>query len=87
VLTVPALTVKAAEVAPWGIVTLEATLAAEVLELESETTTPPVPAPTVRLTVPVPVWPFTIVVGLTETPLRAVCGGVIVTPAVAAKPE
>ncbi len=52
-LTVPAVTVKVAEVCPCGIVTVAGTLAAVVLELESDTVTPPLPAAAVRLTVPV----------------------------------
>ena len=40
----PVLTVNVAEVEPCGTVTLEGTLAAVVLELESATATPPVPA-------------------------------------------
>ena len=65
------LTVNVAEVDPAGTVTLAGTVAAVPLELESDTATPPVPAAAVRLTVPVPVWPLTIVLGLTETLLRA----------------
>ena len=49
----PALTLKVAEVAPFLIVILDGTLAAAVLELESETSAPPDPAAAVRLTVPV----------------------------------
>jgi hypothetical protein len=55
VVTVPAVTVNVADIEPCATVTLEGTLAAVVLELESETTTPPLPAASVRLTVPVPV--------------------------------
>ena len=76
----PAVTVNVADVDPAGIVTLAGTLAAVVLELEMVTTTPPVPAAEVRLTVPVPVWPLMIVLGLTETLLRAAGGGLTVTP-------
>ena len=83
----PVVTVKVAEVAPCATVTLEGTLAAVVLELESDTTTPPVPAAVVRVTVPVPVWPLTIVPGLTETLLRAAGGGLTVIPNVAFTPE
>jgi len=86
-LTVPAVTVKVAEEEPCGTVTLEGTLAAVVLELDSDTTTPPVPATAVRLTVPVPVWPLTIILGLTETLLRAAAGGLTVTPNVLLTPE
>jgi len=79
--------VKVAEEEPCGTVTLAGTLAAVVLELESDTATPPVPATEVRLTVPVPVWPLTIVLGLTDTLLRATGGGLTVTPNVAFTPE
>ena len=81
------LTVNVAEVAPCATITLEGTLAAVVLELESDTATPPVPAAVVRVTVPVPVWPLTIVPGLTETLLRAAGGGFTVTPNVLFTPE
>jgi hypothetical protein len=84
---VPVDTVNEAEVEPCGMVTLAGTLAAAVLELESETATPPVPAAVVRLTTPVAVRPLTIVLGLTETLLRAAAGGLIVTPKVALTPE
>ena len=53
--TVPAVTVKVPDVLPCGIVMLEGTLAAELLELESEIRAPPVPAAAVIITVPVPV--------------------------------
>jgi hypothetical protein len=79
--------VKVAEVEPWGTVTLEGTVAAVVLELESDTTTPPEPAAAVRLTVPVPVWLLEIVLGLTETLARAGGAGLTVTPKVAFTPE
>jgi len=81
------LTVKVADVEPCGTVTLAGTLAAEVLELESDTATPPVPATSVRVTVPVPAWPLTIVLGLTETLLRAAGSGVTVRPNVLLTPE
>ncbi len=85
--TLPAVTVNVVEVEPWGTVTLEGTVAAVVLELESDTTTPPVPAADVRLTVPVPDLPLTIVLGLTEILLKAGDGGLTVTPKVAFTPE
>ena len=83
----PAVTVKVADVESCATVTLEGTLAAALLELESDTATPPVPAASVRLTVPVPDWPLTIVLGLTETLLSAGAGGLTVTPNVLLTPE
>jgi hypothetical protein len=87
VVTVPAVAVNVAEVAPCATVTLEGTLAAAVLELESETVTPPKPAAADSVTVPVPVWPLVIVLGLTETPLKAAAGGLMVTLDVLLTPE
>jgi len=86
-LTVPAVTVNVAEVEPCATVTLAGTLAAVVLELESDTAIPPVPAAPVRVTVPVPDWPLTIVLGLTETLVRAAGGGLMVRPNVTLAPE
>lgn len=86
-MTVPAVTAKVAEVAPCATVMLEGTVAAAVLELESETTAPPVPAGSVKVTVPVPVCPLTIVLGLTEILLSAPGRGVTVTPNVLLTPE
>jgi len=68
-------------------VTLEGTVTAAVLELDSETVTPPLPAAAVKLTVPVPDRPLVIVLGLTETLLSAAGGGSIVTAKVALAPE
>ena len=76
--TVPAVTVKVAEVAPAATDTLDGTVAAEVFELDSDTVTPPVPAAEVSVTVPVPVWPLAIELGLTDTLLKAAGGGVMV---------
>ncbi len=70
-LTVPAVTVKVAEVCPCGIVTVAGTLAAVVLELESDTVTPPLPAAAVRLTVRSGGPALAIVEELTERLLRA----------------
>ena len=78
---------KVDDVEPWGTVTLEGTVAAVVLELESDTTTPPVPAADVRVTVPVPVKPPVMVLGLTERLLRAAGAGLTVSPKVALTPE
>jgi len=58
-----------------------------VLELVSDTAIPPVPAASVRLTVPVPDCPLTIVLGLTETLLRAAASGLTVATNVAFTPE
>ncbi len=84
---VKAVTVNVVEVEPWGTVTVVGTLAADALELASDTTTPPVPAAEVRLTVPIPDWPLARVLGLTEIPLRAGGGGSMVTPKVTPAPE
>ena len=73
------MTVKVADVEPCATVKLAGTVAAAVFELESDTATPPVPAAAVRVTVPMPDWPLAIVLGLTETLLRA-GSGLIVTP-------
>jgi len=82
-LTVPAVTVNVAEVCPCGIVTVAGTLAAVLLELESDTVTPPLPAAEVRLTVPVADPPLAIVLELTERLLSAGTGGLTVIPNVA----
>lgn len=82
----PAVTVKVAEVEPCATVTLEGTLAAAGLELDRATMTPPEPAAWVRVTVPVPVSPLVIVLGLTETLLRAAGGGSTVIPKVVLTP-
>ncbi len=83
---VPVLTVNVAVVDPAGTVTEAGTLAARVLELESETATPLVPAAVFKLTVPMPDWPLTSVLGLTETLLRTACAGLMVTGNVAFTP-
>jgi hypothetical protein len=79
--------VKVADVAPCGTVTLDGTEASVELELESPTKTPPVPAADVRVTVPMPDCLLTMVLGLTETLLRAAGTGAMVTPNVAFTPE
>ena len=81
-LTVPAVTVKVAEVWPWATVTEAGTLAAELLELESATETPPLPAADVSVTVPVAVPALAIVEEFTERLLRAGGGGLTVIPKV-----
>ena len=85
--TLPAVTVNAAEVEPCGTVTVAGTLAAVVLELESDTVTPPVPATAVRLTVPALESPLMIELGLTETLLKPAGAGLTVMPNVAFTPE
>ena len=85
-MTVPAVTVKVAEVAPCGTVTLDGTPAALVFELDSDTTAPPDGAADVNVTVPVPVCPLTIVLGLTVMPLNAAGGGLTVRPNVSLIP-
>jgi hypothetical protein len=85
--TLPAVTGNVAEVEPAGTVTEDGTLAAVVLELESDTPTPPLPAAAVRLTVPVPDWPLIIALGLTETLLSIGAGGFTVRPKVSDPPE
>jgi hypothetical protein len=80
-------TVNVADVEPAGTVTEDGTLAAVVLELESDTTTPPLAAGVVKVTVPVPDWPLTIVLGLTEILLSAGGTGLTVTPNVTLVPE
>ncbi len=85
--TVPAVTVKVAEVAPAATVTLAGTLAAVELELDSDTTAPPDGAATVKVTVPVAVFPLAIALGLTAMLLSAAAGGLTVMPVVALTPE
>jgi hypothetical protein len=63
------------------------TLAAALLELESDTAMPPVPATSVRVTVPVAVRPLIIVFGLTETLVKAAGEGFTVTPNVVFTPK
>ena len=84
--TLPAFTVNVAVLEPAGTVTVEGTLAAGLLELESDTTAPPVLASEVSVTVPVAVNPLIIEVGLTETLLKAAGAGLTVTPNVAFTP-
>jgi len=86
-LTLPAVIMNEAELEPDGMVTVEGTLAAVALELESDTETPLVPAAEVRLTVPVPVCPLAMVLGLTEILLRAGGAGLTVMPKVVFTPE
>ena len=81
------MTVKVAEVCPCGTVTDAGTLAAVLLELESDIAIPPLPAAEVRLTVPVADPPLAIVLELTERLLSAGAGGLTVTPNVLLTPE
>jgi len=85
--TLPVVTENVAEVEPCGTVTLAGTLAAVVLELESDTATPPVPATLVRLITPVPDCPLTMVLGATDTLLSAAGGGLTVRLKVVLAPE
>jgi hypothetical protein len=86
-LTVPAVTVNVAEVAPCATVTLAGTPAAVEFELASDTTAPPAGAAAVSVTVPVPDCPVTIELGLTATLLNAASTGLMVTPKVELTPE
>ncbi|HTR39657.1 MAG TPA: hypothetical protein VMH80_27475 [Bryobacteraceae bacterium] len=79
-LTVPAVTVNVAEVWPFAIVTEAGTVAAEVLELASDTETPPLPAAEVRLTVPVAVPPPPMELALTAKLLSVGGGELTVMP-------
>ena len=87
--TVPAVTVNVAEVEPAGTVTLAGTLAAVPLELES-VTNHSAGSGCCRQTncSSARIWPLTIVLGLTETLLRAPdAAGLTVTPKVLLTPE
>ena len=86
VLTVPAVTVNVAEVAPCATVTLDGTLAAPLFELDSETTAPLEGAAPVSVTVPVADCPLAMLLGLTVTPLSVTAAGLIVTPNVLLTP-
>jgi hypothetical protein len=86
-LTVPAVTVNVTEVWPCGTVAVAGTLAAVVLELESDTVMPPLPAAAVRLTVPVADPPLAIALELTVRLLSAGGGGLTVIPNVALTPQ
>src|SRR5437667_173306 len=63
-------TVKVALVAPTGMITLERTLAAPVLLLESATCAPPVGAGPLSVTVPVEDFPPVTLVGFSESEER-----------------
>jgi len=74
--TMDVLTVKVALVAPAGMITLEGTLAAPVLVLESATTAPPDGAAPLNVTVPVEdCIPPTTLVGFSESEERVGAGG------------
>ena len=78
---------KVVEVAPCGTVTLDGTPAAVGLELASEITAPLVGAAEVSVTVPVPDEPLAMLLGLTETLLRAAAAGSTVSSKIAFAPE
>jgi hypothetical protein len=71
VTTVPAVAVKDAVVAPWGMLTDAGTVTAALFELESATVTPPLPAGDEIVTLPVSVSPFTIKLWLRVKPVKA----------------
>lgn len=73
--TVLVLTVNVALVAPAATVTLEGTLAAVVLLLESVTIAPPAGAAPLSVTVPVEEFPPVTLVGFTESEERATDAG------------
>ena len=73
--TVLVLTVKDAVVAPAATVTLEGTVAAAVLLLESATCAPPVGAGPLSVTVPVEEFPPVTLVGFTEIEERDAAAG------------
>ncbi|HUA85830.1 MAG TPA: hypothetical protein VMB85_18350 [Bryobacteraceae bacterium] len=87
--TVPAVTLKVAEVAPAATVTLAGTFAALVLELDNDTVAPPEGAAEVSVTLPVFDSPFVSVLELTLMLLSvaAAAAGSIVRPAVLLAPE
>jgi hypothetical protein len=75
VLTALLLTAKVALVAPAATVTLDGTLAAVVLLLESVTSAPPAGAAPVKVTVPVEEFPPVTLVGFSETEERVTDAG------------
>jgi hypothetical protein len=82
--TLCVLTVKVALVLPAGTVTLDGTVATDVLLLERVTTAPPEGAPELRVTVPVELFaPLTLVGFRVSEVSVAVEGGVIVREACA----
>ena len=85
-LTVPAVIVNVAEVAPAATVTFAGILTALAFELASVTVAPPEGAAAVSVTVPVPDCPLVIVPLLVVKPLSAAAGGLIVTPNVSFAP-
>lgn len=82
--TIDVFTVKVALVAPAATVTLEGTLAAPVLLLESMTCTPPAGAGPLSVTVPVEELPPVTVEGLSVSEERL--GGITVSEAVSVTP-
>jgi hypothetical protein len=86
VVTVPAVVVKLADVAPDGTVTVEGTVAAPVFELVSATDTPAPPAGAVRVTVPVAEAPLVTDAGATVSPLSVAAGALTVRLAVLLAP-
>ena len=85
-LTVPAVIVNVAEVAPAATVTFAGTLAALAFELASVTVAPPEGAAAVSVTVPVPDCPLVIVPLLVVKPLSAAGRGLTVMLAVLLAP-
>jgi hypothetical protein len=75
------LTAKFALVFPAGTVTLDGTVATEVLLLESVTTAPPEGAAAVRVTVPVELFPPLTVVGLRVSELSVKLVGALTVSA------
>ena len=84
-LTVAPVTVNVAKVEPCGTVT-EAGIVTAAPDLESVIVAPPEGAAAVSCTVPVADWPLVMMLGETETLLRAAGIGFTVTPALSVTP-